>query len=84
MIQKILGLFVNTLTVDDKHYFLNREYLTQPNQIQLSQKEKTFSLFFFFFFFAFLKSLLKYKHFPKKDDPHVLCISGNTGSEKFG
>ena len=66
MIHKILGLFVNTLTVDDKHYMLNRDNLTQPIQIQLSQKQKTFSQFFF----AFLKSILNYKHLPKKVDHH--------------
>ena len=66
MIHKILGLFVNTLTVDDKHYLLNRDNSTQPNQIQLSQKEKAFSQFFF----EFLKSMLNYKHLLKKDDPH--------------
>ena len=66
MIHKILRLFVNTLTVDDKHYLLNRDNLTQPIQIQLSQKQKIFSEFFF----AFLKSILNFKHLPKKDDPH--------------
>ena len=55
-------MFVNTLTVDDKHYLLNRDNLTQPIQMQLSKKEKTFSQFFF----AFLKSILNYKHLPKK------------------
>ena len=66
MIHKTLRLFVNTLTLDDKHYLLNRDNLTQPIQIQLSQKQKTFSEFFF----AFLKSILNFKHLPKKDDPH--------------
>ena len=66
MIHKILGLFLNTLTVDDKHYLLTRDNLTQPNQIQLSQKEKAFSQFFF----EFLKSMLNYKHLLKKDDAH--------------
>ena len=66
MIHKILRLFVNTLTVDDKHYLLNRDNLTQPIQIQLSQKQKIFSEFFF----AFLKSILNFKHLPKKDDRH--------------
>ena len=80
MIHKILGLFLNTLTVDDKHYMLNRDNLTQPIQIQLSQKQKTFSQFFF----AFLKSILNYKHLPKKDDPHRSCTSRNRGSEKYG
>ena len=67
MIHKILGLFVNTLNVDDKHYMLNRDNVTQPIQIQLSQKQKTLSEFFFF---AFFKSILNYKHLPKKVDPH--------------
>ena len=66
VIHKILRLFVNTLTVDDKHYLLTRDNLTQAIQIQLSQKQKIF----FFFFFAFLKSILNLKHFPKKDHPH--------------
>ena len=45
-----LRLFLNTLTVNDKHYLLNRDNLTQPIQIQLSQKQKTFSQFFFWQF----------------------------------
>ena len=66
MIHKIVRLFVKTLTVNDKHYLLNRDNLTQPIQIQLSQKQKIFSEFFF----PFLKSILNFKHLPKKDDPH--------------
>ena len=62
---KFVGLFVNTLPADDKHYLLNRDNSTQPIQIQLSQKQKTFSEFFF----AFSKSILNFKHLPKKDDP---------------
>ena len=49
VIQKILRLFVNILTVNDKHYLLNRDNLMQPIQMQLSEKQKTFSEFFFFF-----------------------------------
>ena len=63
---KLVRLFLNTLTADDKHYLLNRDNLTQPIQMQLSQKQKTFSEFFF----AFLKSTLNFKHLPNKDDPH--------------
>ena len=66
VIHKIPRLFVNTLTVDQKRYLLTRDKLTQTIQIQLSQKQKTF----FEFFFAFLKSILNFKHLPKKDDPH--------------
>ena len=39
--------FVNTLTVKNKHYQLNRDNLTQPIQMQLSQKQKTACEFFF-------------------------------------
>ena len=49
LIYKILGMFVNTLTGDDKHFLLNRNNLTQPIQIQLSHKQKAFSQFFFHF-----------------------------------
>ena len=52
--------------MDEKHYLLNRDNLTQQIQIQLSQKQKTFSEFFF----AFLKPILNFKHLPKKDDRH--------------
>ena len=65
VIHKIHRLFVNILTADDKHYLLNRDNLTQPIQMQLSEKEKTFSQFSF----AFLKSILNFQHSPKKDDP---------------
>ena len=75
---KILGLFVNTLTDDDKYSLLYRDNLTQPIQILLSQKRKTFSQFFS----AFLKSTLNFAHFQKKDDPHSRCSSQITVSEK--
>ena len=59
---KILRLFVNTLTDDDKYSLLYRDNLTQPIQILLSQIQKTFSEFFS----AFLKSTLNSEHFQKK------------------
>ena len=61
-----MGLLVNTLAVDEKYPFLNRDNLTIPIQMKLSQKQKTFSEFFA----AFLKYSLKFKHFEKKDYPH--------------
>ena len=79
VIHKILRVFVNTLTVEDKQYLLNRDNLTQLIQIQLSQKEKAFSEFFF----AFLKPILNFKNLRKKDNSHSLCISGKTGSLVF-
>ena len=68
---KILRLFVNTLTADDKYSLLNRDNLMQPIKILLSQNRKTL----YRFFFAFLKSTLNLEHSQKKDDPHSLCIS---------
>ena len=50
------------MTVNEKHYLLNRDNLTQAFQIQLSEKQKIF----LHFFFAFLKSMLNFKHLPKK------------------
>ena len=66
MIRKILRPFVNTLAVHDKHYMLNRDNLTRPIQIQLSQKQKVFSEFFF----PFLIPGLNFKHLPQKVEPH--------------
>ena len=62
---KILRLFGNTLTVDEKHYLLNRDNLTQAIQMELSQKQKIFSAFLF----VFSKSMLYFKDLPKKADP---------------
>ena len=59
---KILGLFVNTLSEDDKYCLLYKDNLLQPIQILLSQKQKTFSEFFS----GFLKSTLNFEHFEKK------------------
>ena len=42
VIHKILIVFVNTLTADDKHYLLNRDNLTLQIQMQLYQKQQTF------------------------------------------
>ena len=63
VIHIFLRLFFNTLIVNEKYYPLNRDNLTQPIQMQLSQQEKTF----FQFFLAFLESILNFKHLRKKD-----------------
>ena len=68
------------MTVNDKHYLLNRHNLTQPIQMQLSQKQKTF----FQLFFAFSKSILNFKHLHRKDESPSRYIPGNAGSEKGG
>ena len=70
VICKILRLFVNTFSAVDKYSLPNREYLTQPIQIQFSEKQKTFPGFFS----SFSKSTLNFEHFQKKDDPHSLFI----------
>ena len=75
---KILSLFVNTLTDDDKYSLLYRDNLTQQIQILLSQKQKTFSQLFS----KILKPTLNFSHFQKKDDPHSRYISQITISEK--
>ena len=78
MICKILRLFVNTLTADDKYSLLNRGNLTEPIHILLSEKQKTFPQFLS----TLSKSTLHFGHFQKKDDPHSQCISEITVSEK--
>ena len=75
---KILRLFFNTFTDNDKYSLLYRDNLIQPIQILLSHKQKTFSQFFS----AFLKSTLNYERSGKKDDPHSQCISQITVPEK--
>ena len=75
---KFLRLFFKTLTDDEKYCLLYKGNLTQPIQILLCQKQKTFSQLFS----AFLKSTLNFAHFQKKDDPHSRCISQITVSEK--
>ena len=71
-------MLFNTLTADDKYSLLKRDNLTQPIQILLSQKQKTFSQFFS----SFLKSTLNFRHFRKKDDIHSRYISKITDSVK--
>ena len=39
-------VFVNALTVNDRHYRPNADNLTEPIQIQLSQKKRIFLDFF--------------------------------------
>ena len=81
VICKISRLFPNTLSADGKYSLLNRDNLTQPIQMQVSQKQKTFSQFFA----PILKSNLNFKHFQKrKHEPHTWCISEFTDPEKPG
>ena len=62
VIWKISILFINTLSADGKYSLLKRGNSTQPIQMQLSRKQKTFSDFFF----VFLESSWNFEHFAKK------------------
>ena len=44
-----MGLLVNTLAADEKYIVLNRENLTIPIQMQLSEKKKRFLNFLLHF-----------------------------------
>ena len=52
---KFLRLLVKALTDDEKDSLHFRENLTQPIQILLSQKQKTFSQFFLCIFEIYIK-----------------------------
>ena len=80
VICKISRLFPNTLNAHGKYCLFNRDNLTQPIQMQLSRKQKSFSEYFC----AFLKSSSNFEHFQKKDDSHSWGISKITESEKQG
>ena len=75
---KISRLFPNTPFGDGRYFLLNRNNLTQPIQMQLFWKQKTFSEFSS----AFFKSSLIFAHFQEKDDSHSWDISKVTESEK--
>ena len=59
---QILGLLFTILRDDEKYPVLNRDNLTTPIQMQLSQKEKTFAQFLA----EFLKFILNFKFFEIK------------------
>ena len=80
VICKILRLFVNTFSAVDKYSLPNREHLTQPIQVQLFQKQKTFP----WFFSEFSKFKLNFEHFQKMDDRHSLFISDSRACKKRG
>ena len=69
--REILGLFVNTLTGDNKYSVQDWDNLLLPIQMQLSEKPKTFSDFFV----PFLESTSNVKHFERKDDCYSSIIS---------
>ena len=63
---KMLGVFLNTLTVDGRYPVQDCENLQLQIQMQLPAKRKTFSRFFV----RFLESTSSFKHFQKRDDCH--------------
>ena len=65
---KVLRLFVNTLSADDKYSLLSRDNSMETIQMHLWPKQKTFSEFFC----AFFKSTSNFEHFKKKDDSHSI------------
>ena len=63
---EILGVFVNTLTADDKYAVPDFKNLRFPIQMQLSCKRKFFSRIFV----LFIESASSLQHFQKKEDRH--------------
>ena len=59
---QILGLFVKTLTVDDKHYCYKSKIFGQAIQMRLSKKRKIF----YHIFVAFLQFTSNFLYFEKK------------------
>ena len=70
-------MLVNTSAADEKYPVLNRDNLTIPIQMQLSQKRKTFPQFFA----AFFKSGGNFESLEKKDDPFSFFSSEIMDSE---
>ena len=73
---QILGLLVNTLATDEKYPVLNRDNLTIPIQMQLSEKQKTFSIIFT----AFLKCRLNFQYFFDKFLKSPILEDPSTGN----
>ena len=63
LICKILGLFFNTFTDDDKYSAPNSDSLIEPIQMELSKKQKTVS----HLFSQFRESILNFEQFGKKE-----------------
>ena len=74
---EILGLVLKTLAANEKYPVLNRDNLTIPFQMQLSQKQETLSEVLA----NFLKSTIDFKYFESKHYRHSFCVSEITDSE---
>ena len=78
LISKILRLFANPLTADDKNPCRDMQNFLQQIQTLLSQKRKTLSRFFI----AFLKCAWNLETFEEKDECPSLIISEIILSER--
>ena len=76
----MLGLFVNTLTVEYTYSRRNMQTFVQPVKTPLSLKQNPFSRFFI----AFLKSIWNGEHFQKKGGSSSLSISEIIESKRGG
>ena len=75
---KFFRPFLNTLTANDTYSLNSKDKWMQTIQMHLSQKQNIFSRFFSEFF----ESALNFEYFPKKDDPHSLCITEITDHQR--
>ena len=73
VIFEVLGLFANTLNVDDKYFLPKSKNLPQPIQMQLPNQQKSFPECFA----PFLKSTSNFLIFSKKRWPSQLLYSWN-------
>ena len=76
----MLGLFINTLTVEYTYSRRNMQTFRQHIQTPLSLKQNSFSGFFI----AFLKSTWNGEHFEKKGESFSLSISEIIDSKRGG
>ena len=65
------------MPADEKYPVHYRDNLTIVTEMQLSQKQKSFSPFFA----VFLKPRINFQYFGKRDDPHRFCNFELTDSE---
>ena len=77
---KILRLFVNALTADDKYSGSFMQNLPQQFKTPLSKNQKSFSRCFI----AFPKCAWNLEHFKKKDEYPSLIISEIIAAERPG
>ena len=78
VIWKVLRMFINISTTNEKYSLLNRANLREPIQVQLWKKGKTFPHFFSCIFQLQLTFWTSWK----REDPDSWCISEITDSEK--